>query len=341
MLVLVNGKPMPVELPQKSVAVPVGRSKGPPWDTVKPQAKSTECRPTANRRFVWTGSVYAKPRPAQPVQEPSAAVQRKLREARLRVQRRIKMQLGAGDGTGRRVDVTVQCLPDVEEPEERRPEAMQACTQTDLGPANYPQVYRSTEVPKKCMTGLDACTQLAGFRELVGFDAMAYPVMELLVADALEQATVSVLYEDDAAALRRELATYESRHIADSVQCDKFAYEEAVRRRQQTCQLARVERETLEEAAAYRTLHSRAMAEQYLAGLPTDVLEQLESDEYLRTADGNQFPAWLRKKIRDHCQSRTDADVHLDKLICDVITNRPYPVGLAQNPSTTTTSTST
>jgi len=237
-------------------------------------------------------------------------MQRKFREARLRLQRKIK--LAAGD-TGR-IHAGVQCArgPSITH---TRAQGVQSSAQTDLSPGYF---TKPPEVIVKCKTGLDACTQVT-YGDLMDFETELAPLAYVLVDFVLQEAVGNVQYEDDAAALRREQTVYVAKRRAECVEQDRLNRVEAGRRRCGLRALAMAERAA--PGPTFRAIYARAMAEHYMAGLQADALGQLQSAGYLTTDD--QLVAWMQDRFRVHGLNRGHTDVRLDDIIGDLIVNRP------------------
>ncbi|XP_060859241.1 uncharacterized protein LOC132936518 [Metopolophium dirhodum] len=240
----------------------------------------------------------------------SPLMQRKFREARQRLQRKIKM--AAGD-TGR-IHVSVQCARGPSETHTRS-QGVQAAAQTDLSPGYF---TKPPVVIIKCKTGLDAYTQVT-FGDLLDFDTEVAPLAKALAEAVLQDSAGTVMYEDDAAVFRRVRAAYEAKRRAECVEQDRLNRVEAGRRR---CGLRALE--AAERAApepTFRAVYARAMAVHHMAGLRADALGQLQAAGYL-TAD-DQLAAWMQDRFRNHRLRRGHRAVRLDKIISDVIFNRP------------------
>lgn len=244
----------------------------------------------------------------------SSAVQRKFREARLRLQRKIK--LAAGD-TGR-IHVAVQCARGPSEPHNRSQAAQaDAATRTDLTPGYYMK-SPLREVAIKCKTGLDTSTQVT-YGDLLDFEVEVAPLARELAKVYMQQAVGAVLYEDGAAALRRQQAVYVAKRRAEQVELDRLNREEAGRRRCGLRALAIAERAA--PGPTFRVVHARAMAEHHMADMQADALDQLQAAGYL-TAD-NQLDAWMQRRFLGHRLRHGQTDVLLNEIIDDVVTNRP------------------
>jgi len=250
--------------------------------------------------------------------DPSPLMRRKFQEARRRL--RLKRRWVASDG--RRTHVEVQCervAPP--EPDASSQAVQHDAAQTDLEPGYLRQLLRQPGGDRaatiKCKTGVDAATQVC-HRDLVDFETEAGQVAGLLVADVLEQAAVRVMYEDDAAALRREQAAYVAKRRAERVEMRRLEHAEALRRRRGLRALADAERAA--PGPTFRAVHGRALADHYAASLCAAAVRQLESADYLQ--GGNQLAAWVRDRLRGHCQRQAYADVRLDAIVGDVIVNR-------------------
>lgn len=236
-------------------------------------------------------------------------MERKFREARLRLQRKIK--LAAGD-TGR-IHASVQCARGPSETHTRT-QGMQASAQTDLSPGYF---TKPPEVIVKCKTGLDAYTQVT-YGDLMDFETELAPLAKALVDVVLQEATGTVQYEDDAAALRREQTVYVAKRRAECVELDRLNRVEAGRRRCGLRALAMAERAA--PGPTFRAIYALAMAEHYMAGLQADAVGQLQAAGYL-TAD-DQLVAWMQDRFR-HSLSIGQNDIRLDEIIGDLIVNRP------------------
>lgn len=325
-MLMVNWMPVDVELPP-SVPKPSSYSRRPRLrevDCGKPMPPGCAASGGGNMMYdqrVFRGSNYVRPTAAGPTQpQPSAVMQRKFHEARRRLKRKM---LAAGDGS--RAHALVQCDPMPARIAEldTRTRTTQACAQTDVTPGHMRQL-RGIDTSAgivRCKTGLDVGTQVA-YRDLSDFDADAYPVAEVMVATALEQAAVCVLYEDDAAVLRREQAVYESLRHADRTELERLDRLEAFHRRRRLRALAKAERAA--PGPTYRAIHGLAFTKQYMASLRADALGHLESAGYLKGE--KQVAAWLRNQLRGKLQQQANGAGHLNALIGDVIVNRPRAV---------------
>lgn len=252
----------------------------------------------------------SRPRPPTPTPITSPIMKRKFREARLRLQRKIK--LAAGD-TGR-IHVSVQCARGPSEPQTLS-RGVQAAAQTDLSPGYF---SKPLEVVVKCKTGLDADTQVT-YGDLLDFETEVAPLAKALADVVLEQAVSAVTYEDDAAALRREQAVYVAKRRAERIELDRLNRLEAGRRRCGLRALALAERAA--PGPTFRAIHARALADHYMAGLRAEALGQLQATGYL-TAD-DQLAGWMQDRFRGYSVSRGRNDVRLDEIVHDVIVNRP------------------
>lgn len=323
-MLVVNWMPVDVELPRPAPKPSScsRRTRLQEVDCSKPSLRG--CAPGGNVMYdqrVFRGSNYVRPTATATPTQPSAAMERKLREARRRLRK--KTLLAAGDRS--RAHALVQCDPSpagTAEPDARA-HAVESCAQTDLTPGHPWQTCGTDDafaddvvVGRK--TNADVGTQVT-YRDLSDFDADAYPVAEVLVASALERAAVGVLYEDDAAALRRQQAAYESLRRADCTELERLDRLEAFRRRRGLHALAKAERAA--PGPMYRAVHGLAFARQYMASACADALGHLESSGYLK-AD-KQVAAWLRSRLRGKLWHGADGAGHLNALIGDVVANRP------------------
>lgn len=262
------------------------------------------CRPR-----VMTGPNFARPEPPPP---PKSLA--KVCEARRRF--RYGRQWAATDD--RRTDVYVQCDDGTVAAVEREPvsrAAQHGAAQTDLEPAMLRQLLfgageRTTAV---CKTGVDAATQVR-YRDLVDFETEAAHVAGPLVDGILHCVAARVMYEDDAAALRRDQAVYVARRRAERVHAVQLEHAEANRRRRALRTLADAERAA--PGPTYRAVHGRAVASRCAALTCAAATSQLRSAGYL-VAAGDQLTAWLRDRPRGR-----DSRVRVDTLVGDVIVNR-------------------
>lgn len=256
-------------------------------------------------------------KPPQPPSKTSPALQRKLCEAKQRLQLR-KQNLAERD-EGRRTYPLVQCTPNtIPEPDSHTIAVQHSTDQTDLTPGYLRLLREVDQDVVKCKTGQDAWTQVDD-NDLTTFDVESYPLMELLTVNALEQSAVCVLYEDDIVAEHREQAVYENKRLAEHVELERLEKEEAMARRCGLRALARAER--AEPGPTFRAIYGRAMANAYMADLVNDVLDQLESAEYLQSE--NELMSWFYDQLPSYCHRRSNDDANMNALIGDVITNRP------------------
>jgi len=240
----------------------------------------------------------------------SPLMQRKFREARLRLQRKIK--LAAGD-TGR-IHASVQCARGPSETHTRS-QGVQAAAQTDLSPG---YLTKPPEVIIKCKTGLDAYTQVT-YGDLLDFETEVAPLAQALAEAVLQEAAGTVMYEDDAAVFRRVQAEYAAKRRAECVELDRLNRVEAGRRRCGLRALAAAERAA--PGPTFRAIFALAMADHHMAGLRADALGQLQAAGYL-TAD-DRLAAWMQDRFRIQSLRRGHTDIRLDEIIGDVIVNRP------------------
>lgn len=263
------------------------------------------CRPR-----VMTGPNFARPEPPPPPPKSLARVH----EARRRF--RHGRQWAATDD--RRTDVYVQCDDGTVAAAEREPvsRAVQhGVAQTDLEPATLRQLLfgddeRTTAV---CKTGVDAATQVR-YRDLVDFETEAAHVAEPLVDGILHRVAARVMYEDDAAALRRDQAVYVARRRAERVHAVRIEHAEADRRRRALRALADAERAA--PGPTYRAVHGRAVAGRCAVLACAAATGQLRSAGYL-VAASDRLTAWLRDRLRGR-----DSRVRVDTLVGDAIVNR-------------------
>lgn len=317
-MLMVNWTPVAVGLPPPKPPFarrdkPVTSVCGPVTRVCGPAAR--DCLPDRGGRHV-AHDKWERRCPTKQQAEPSPLMRRKFQEARRRL--RLKQRWVSSDG--RRTHVEVQCEKVAPPEMDVRSQAVQHSTaQTDLEPGYLRRLLQPDQaVTIKCKTGVDAATQVC-HRDLVDFETEAGQVAGLLVADVLEQAAVRVMYEDDAAALRREQAVYVAKRRAERVEMHRLEHAEALRRRRGLRALAEAERAA--PGPTFRAIHGRALADHYAASLCAAAVRQLESADYLQ--GGNQLAAWVRDRLRGHCQRQADADVRLDAIIGDVIANRP------------------
>lgn len=266
------------------------------------------CRPR-----VMTGPNFARPEPPPPPPpKPSA----RAREARRRL--RYGRQWAATDG--RRTDVYVQCddgavaaAAAAAEPVSRA--VQHGAAQTDLEPATLRQLLfgAGERTAVACKTGVDAVTQVR-YRDLVDFETEAAHVAGPLVDGILHRAAARVMYEDDAAALRRDQAVYVARRRAERVHAARLEYAEADRRRRALRALADAERAA--PGPTYRAVHGRAVAGRCAALACAAATGQLRSAGYLEAA-GDRLTVWLRNRLRGR-----DGRVRVDTLVGDAIANR-------------------
>ncbi|VVC43942.1 Radial spoke 3 [Cinara cedri] len=274
------------------------------------RASPPECRTDGNGMYdqrIRRGSNYARARPPTPQPQPSLAVRRKLLEAKRRLQ--LKIQLGAGDSG--RASVYVQCEPQGPAEPRTRTQAMQC----QISPRYVPQDIGIEVV--KTSTGVDASTQVCD-ADLTDFKREWYAPAKNLVSAVLNQATVCVVYEDDAVWFRREQDVYRRRRLAELVELDRLDCIEAAR-----LSRAQKELETVERAApgpSYRAMYARALAEHTVAGVADRAMRQLEMADYTQT--DRQMIDWLSARVYDHCKHRAKREAHLDDLIRDAIVNR-------------------
>lgn len=281
----------------------------------RPDAMPADCRPEGKPmcdQRVFRGSNFARSRPEPRVsarREPSAALRRKLLEARARLLWRAGV---AGDGS-RRADVQVQCIR-MAEPGRRGTVATQttaaATAQTYLSCAS-PHLQSFPVV--KCKTGLDAGTQVTA-NDLMDGDAETSRLAEPMVAGALERAAIAVLYEDDGAACRAERSAYEALRHADLVELRAFEYRETSRRHAGLRVLAAAE--CSDPGPAFRAVHGHALARVYATTACADALDQIAAAGYL--TEDIALDGQLHGRIRDSDQTR---DL-LHELIGDTIVNR-------------------
>lgn len=191
---------------------------------------------------------------------------------------------------------------------------MHGATQTDLAKDHLLSLRELNKVAVKA--GRDASTQVVEC-DLNDKEADLRLLAESLVAVTLEQTAVDVLSRDHVAALRREQIAFERKLLAEQVKLDRLEHEESSRRQQSMRALAKMER--LDTDLAYRAVHSRALAEHYVAGLCADAFGRLESADYLQGE--NQLAAWLRGQFLGHDCPR--AEDQMNALISDAIVNRP------------------
>ncbi|KAL4127346.1 hypothetical protein QTP88_011521 [Uroleucon formosanum] len=248
----------------------------------------------------------------------SPLMQRKFREARLRLQRKIK--LAAGD-TGR-IHASVQCARGPSETHTRS-QGAQAAAQTDLSPgalADLSPGYftKPPEVIVKCKTGLNAYTQVT-YGDLLDFETEVAPLAKALAEAVLQEATSTVMYEDDAAVFRSVQAAYAAKRRVECVELDRLNRLEAGRRRCGLRALAVAERAA--PGPTFRAIYARAMADHHMAGLRAEALGQLQAAGYL-TAD-DKLATWMQDRFRNQYLRRGRTDVCLDEIIGDVIVNRP------------------
>lgn len=281
-----------------------------------------DSNPMYDQRVI-RGSNFVRLKPQPPAPQPSLAVRRKFCEARNRLLEKQRLQREA-KAQGTRKHVNVQCERVSPAVMDTWPLTSEGTTQTDLTPSDLQQRQRSFDLIVRCKTGVDASTQV-NVRDLIDFETEAFPVTEMLVSRVLEMAAVCVLYEDDAAALRREQAVYEKRRRAEIVELNRLEHEEVINRKQGMRALERAERAA--PGPTYQVLHGRALAHQYMSGLRDDALGQLLAAGYLR-GDEYELAGWLRGRIRGQPRRRANADAFLNSLICNVIvkhTDAPQP----------------
>jgi len=222
------------------------------------------------------------------------------------------MKLAAGD-TGR-IHASVQCARGPSETHTRS-QGAQAAAQTDLSPGYF---TKPPEVIVKCKTGLDAYTQVT-YGDLMDFETEVAPLAEVLAEAVLQEAAVTVMYEDDAAVFRRVQAAYAAKRQAECVEQDRLNRVEAGRRRCGLRALAAAERAA--PGPTFRAIYARALADHYMAGLRAEALGQLRAAGYL-TAD-DKLATWMENRFRNQSLRRGHTDVRLDEIIGDLIVNRP------------------
>lgn len=259
---------------------------------------------------VLRGSNFVRMRPQTPPHQPSLTVQRKRLEANHRL--RLKMKLGGR----RRTHAYVQCVPPMPAESDTQTRAVQHdAAQTDLTPGYLLEDVGIVVV--KTATGLDASTQVSD-ADLIDFQTEWKEAAETLVSAILNQTTVCVMYEDDAAVYRREQNVYKRKRLAEHVELDRLNCIEVTRRRR-----AQVLLDTAEQSKpgpAYRALHARALAAYCTADIADRAMFQLEAAGY--TQADNQMARLFSAQINDGCRHQAKTEAHLDALIGDVIVNR-------------------
>jgi len=318
---MINGKTVDVDLPpSKTRQTPFVTCNGQPLlasDCWTPQPKPPIWgRPAGrtddaarSRRAPWPSIFVRRPEPVVTVPEPSAALRRKLAEARLRLLNK-KKQLAAGDAVS--ADVAVQCQMKAAPVAEGtvtmvRHQSVQADFTSD-------NLWTAPVVRAKA--GVNVGTQVT-HDQLVDFDAEALRWSELLTVTLLTEAAERVLYEDDAAALRRERVAIHRKRLTERANTMRLHRDEAERR----CKALRALAEEEGIGYTYRAVRSRIAAEQYTRDMATDVVDELVSAGYL--VDPHRIdPAQLLDGYADQFRRRERAEVPMDAMIGSVVDGR-------------------
>lgn len=308
-LLTVNWTPMAVTPP------PPVRAESRRW----PRPREADCdRPGTPRvggpggdatcagRRVWRGSNFARPAPQPP--EPTATVRRKQGETSARLLRQ-RTPWRDGDGVVGRIHVHVQCV-DMAGPGGR---TLAVQTHADAAAQTYTGHFGTRPwVPVvQRHAGWDAGTQVTS-DDLTDRMAETERLTEPLVAGAIEQATVAVLYEDDAAVLRAQQAACATIRRAERVRMCTLECRERTRRLAGLRALAAAE--LGDHRPAFRAVHGRASAAVHAAGACADAVDQLATAGYLRYAG----------PLDGCCRSRPARLGHhlLDALVGETVVNR-------------------
>lgn len=282
-----------------------------------PNTPATGCQlggnPMYDQRVRW-GSNFVRPAPERPsAPEPSATLRRKWREAQARLRRRQMLQSKRRGGEGgvvnvaSRAHVQVQCEGATYEPAKRTLSVQTTVSKRFAVPLLL--------VPVKCKMGRDASGQITWLGDLIDWGAEAERTALPLVGGVLERATVTVLYEDDEAALHARRAMLEAKRLAECIKTAELEHCEAARRRAGL--RARAAAKRADPGPAFKAVHGRALAAKYAAGLFANAVGQLAAAGYL-SADPASLNGWplfqSGERVRDH----------LDALVRETIVCRPH-----------------